>query len=102
MVGSMFDVIATEQFDAWLRGLKDRQTRNRIVGRIIRMENGNLGDVKPVGSGVSEARLQFGPGYRLYFIQRGPVMIVLLCGGDKSTQSDDIAEAIRLASEWRN
>jgi putative addiction module killer protein len=71
----------------------------RIVTRIRRMEIGNLGDVTPVGEGVSEARIAYGPGYRLYFIQQGQEIIILLCGGDKSTQSRDIASAKKMAKE---
>jgi putative addiction module killer protein len=98
----MFEIIISEGFEAWLRGLKDRQGRARITAHLVKMSNGNLGDVKPVGAGISEARLHFGPGYRLYFIQRGPVMIVMLGGGDKSTQSADIARAFQLAEQWRD
>ena len=96
----MFEIIISGAFEAWLRGLKDRQSRTRIAAHLVKMSNGNLGDVQPVGTGVSEARLHFGPGYRLYFVQKGPVVIVMLGGGDKSTQSADIAKAIRMAEQW--
>jgi len=97
----MFTIKRTGIFADWLRDLKDRRARIRIMDRIDRAEGGNLGDVKPVGEGVSEMRIAYGPGYRLYFIRSGKVMIVLLCGGDKSTQSKDISEAKRLAKEWK-
>lgn len=98
----VYEIIISEAFETWLRGLKDRQGRARIVARLVKMSDGNLGDVRPVGTGVSEARLHFGPGYRLYFVQKGPVVIVMLGGGDKSTQSADIAKAIRMAEQWRD
>jgi putative addiction module killer protein len=88
----------TEEFDVWLRRLKDRVAVNRIGHRIDRLAAGNPGDVKPVGEGVSELRMDFGPGYRVYFGQRDAELIMLLAGGDKSTQSKDIERAIKL---WR-
>ena len=92
----MFTIIKTERFDKWLNKLKDRQAKLRILDRIDSMIDGNLGDVKPVGEGVSETRIHYGPGYRLYFCQQGEVVIVLLCGGDKSTQNRDIEKAKEL------
>jgi len=89
----------TEAFADWLTGLRDRRARARILDRIVRIGGGNLGDVAPVGEGVSEARVHYGPGYRLYFIRRGEELIVLLCGGDKSTQARDIERAKTLANE---
>jgi putative addiction module killer protein len=77
--------------------LRDDQARGRILKRVDRAKKGNLGDVGPVGEGVSEMRIHYGPGYRLYFVNRGAELIILLCGGDKSGQSDDIEEAKRLA-----
>lgn len=97
----MFVIQKTQTYDAWIRRLKDRRAAGRITSRILRAEDGNLGDVKPVGQGVSEMRINYGPGYRVYFLQRGSVVILLLCGGDKSTQSQDILEAKRLAKEWK-
>lgn len=88
-------------FDIWLRKLRDRRAAARIASRIARAEDGNLGDFKSVGDGLCELRIDYGPGYRIYFMWRGPVMIVLLCGGDKTTQPQDIAEAKRLAKEWQ-
>jgi putative addiction module killer protein len=89
----MIEVRQTVRFATWLAGLRDVQSRARILKRIDRVKAGNLGDVAPVGEGVSEMRLFFGPGYRLYFVADGETLIVLLCGGDKSTQASDIAEA---------
>lgn len=97
----MFTIRMTPKFEAWLKGLKDRRATIRILDRIVRVESGHLGDVKPVGEGVSEMRITYGPGYRLYFVRSGNVVIVLLCGGDKSTQQKDIAEAKRLAKNWK-
>ena len=79
--------------------MRDRQARARIVARIRRLSLGNPGDVKPVGSGVSEMRIDYGPGYRVYFTQRGEVVVILLCGGDKRTQDRDIAHAIAMVRE---
>lgn len=87
------------RFSTWLAGLRDEQAGGRILKRIDRAQKGNLGDVAPVGAGVSEMRIHYGPGYRVYFIQRGKQLIVLLCGGDKSTQDADIAEAKAMARE---
>ena len=86
-------------FSKWLRGLRDRLARVRIQARIDRMRAGNVGDVKPVGEGISEMRIHYGPGYRVYFTRRGSRLIVLLAGGDKSSQPDDIRKAIELAKE---
>lgn len=97
----MFEILVSERFERWLKGLRDRQGRTRIAAHLVKMAHGNFGDVKPVGSGVSEARLHFGPGYRLYFLQRGDVVLVMLCGGDKSTQAADIADALHLAGDLR-
>ncbi len=96
----MIDLRYTERFKDWVNGLRDRQARARILVRLERMAMGNLGDVKPVGEGVSEARITYGPGYRLYFVRRGDTLIVLLCGGDKSSQTTDIMTALKLAREF--
>jgi putative addiction module killer protein len=96
----MTTIIRSPEFDAWLKDLRDIKARARIASRIESAELGNLGDVAPVGEGVSEMRIHVGPGYRVYFIQKGRVMIVLLCGGDKSTQDKDIKRAKALAKEW--
>lgn len=81
----MIEILATEDFDKWLRKLKDRTGRLRILERVDRLANGNPGDVKPVGQGVSELRLTVGPGYRIYYLQDGDTVILLLIGGDKSS-----------------
>lgn len=94
-------MIQSSEFKAWLSGLRDRQGRNRILGRINRLTAGNPGDVKSVGEGVSEMRIHHGPGYRVYFAQNGVVTVVLLCGGNKATQAGDIVRAKALAVEWR-
>ena len=86
----------TYQFMDWLRRLRDQQAQRRIAVVIDRMEEGKFGDVRPVGSGVSEARLHFRPGYRLYFFQHGERIYYLVAGGDKSTQADDIRRAIEM------
>jgi putative addiction module killer protein len=93
----LIEVRQTETFADWFRRLRDRQARARILVRIDRVSLGNPGDVRPVGSGVSELRIDYGPGYRLYFVQRGASLIVLLAGGDKRTQEADISQAQDLA-----
>jgi putative addiction module killer protein len=87
----------TEAFSNWLDGLRDIQGRARIMARIERLAMGNAGDVAPVGEGVSELRIHYGPGYRVYYKRRGEQLIVLLAGGDKSTQAKDIGLALDLA-----
>ena len=94
----MFIIDQTDEFIDWLDGLKDKLTRARLVRRLQKAERGLMGDVEPVGDGVSEMREHFGPGWRMYFIQRGEVLIVMLGGGDKSTQQADIAAAKKLAA----
>ena len=98
----MVDVVRSGTFDRWIRKLKDRQAVARVLVRIDRLALGNPGDVKPVGSGISELRINYGPGYRVYYLQDGERLVVLLCGGDKSTQPDDIMKAREIADEWRN
>ena len=95
----MLTVETTETFDAWLAGLRDRRGRTSISQRITRLAAGQLGDVKSLGDRVSEFRVDTGPGYRLYFTRRGARLIVLLCGGDKSSQSRDIVRARALERE---
>ena len=95
----MVEILTTGAFDAWLRGLRDRAGRERILVQITRLRQGNPGDAKPVGEGVSEMRITFGPGYRVYFTRRGPLVILLLAGGDKSSQSADIEAAKALAKQ---
>jgi putative addiction module killer protein len=95
----LIEIRQTTRFATWLAGLRDDRARARILKRLDRARDGNLGDVAPVGGGVSEMRIFYGPGYRVYFVQRGSELIVLLCGGDKSTQAADIEEAKALAEE---
>ena len=93
----MVEVRQTEVYARWFRRLRDRQARARIDIRIRRLSLGNLGDVRPVGEGVSEIRIDYGPGYRVYFVQRSQTLIVLLAGGDKDSQERDIRRALDLA-----
>jgi len=90
---SVYQLQSTDIFDEWLRNLKDRKGRARILARLESAQLGNLGDVKTVGGGVREMRVHVGPGYRVYFAQRGQVLLLLLCGGDKSTQTRDVVRA---------
>lgn len=91
------EIHKTETFVEWLDNLRDSRARSRIIARLDRMEMGNFGDVRPVGGGVNELRIHYGPGYRVYFVRRDPVVVILLCGGDKKTQHADIAKAKMLA-----
>jgi len=95
----MYEIRRTDVFAKWLDRLRDARARARVLSRLTRVEEGNLGDTKPVGDGVSEFRIDYGPGYRVYFTQRDRTIIVLLVGGDKSTQSQDIKRAIQLARD---
>ena len=96
----MIELRQTETFRKWRLRLKDVRVRALIASRLDRLAYGNAGDVKPVGKGISELRIDHGPGYRVYFQRRGDTIVVLLCGGDKSTQEKDIQAAKRLAEEW--
>ena len=96
---SMIEIRQTETYYQWFDSLRDRQARARINARIRRLSLGNFGDVKPIGEGVSELRIDFGPGYRVYFVQRGQTLVVLLAGGDKRTQDRDIKKSLKLARE---
>ena len=91
------EIRKTEAFVAWIDGLRDMRGRARIQVRIERLVAGNPGDIRPVGAGVSELRIDYGPGYRVYFILRGRELVILLAGGDKSTQAKDIKLALQLA-----
>ncbi len=97
----MREVRQTEVFRTWLAALSDKRGRAKILVRVERLARGNAGQVAPVGSGVSELKIDFGPGYRLYFQNRGGAIVLLLCGGDKSTQSKDIARAKALARDYQ-
>jgi putative addiction module killer protein len=93
----MVQVRQTERFVRWLEGLRDLRGRAKVLARIERLIAGNPGDVKPAGASVSELRINFGPGYRVYYLQKGTTLIILLAGGDKSSQSKDIQTALQLA-----
>ncbi|WP_109514209.1 type II toxin-antitoxin system RelE/ParE family toxin [Pseudomonas ovata] len=97
----MIEIKQTATFMTWESKLKDQRAKAAIAARIFRLANGLPGDVSPVGQGVSELRIHYGPGYRVYFQQRGTEIVILLCGGDKSSQPKDIETAKRLATEWR-
>ncbi len=94
----MYTILRSQEFDKWLSGLKDAKGKARIVARIRSAEHGNLGDVRPVGQGIHELRIHFGPGYRVYFVQRERLLILLLIGGSKSSQERDIKKAKALAA----
>lgn len=96
----MFTLFRTDAYESWFHGLGDRRAAARIAIRIDRLADGNAGDVKPVGEGVSEMRIDYGPGYRVYYKQRGRTVLLLLIGGDKSTQAKYIARARALAKDW--
>ncbi len=96
------EVRETDVFSDWLDDLSDDNARVRIVRRVVRLGDGNPGDVKPVGEGVSELRINYGPGYRVYYVQRGRVYVLLLCGGDKASQDRDIRKAKSLASNLKD
>lgn len=87
----------TEEFDAWLSCLSDATTKAIITARLLRVQAGNMGDVKPIGAGISELRIDHGPGYRVYLKQKGSTIVFLLNGGEKSSQKSDIAKAHKLA-----
>jgi putative addiction module killer protein len=95
----MIEIRETEIYSRWFKSLRDRQARARIDIRVRRLSMGNPGDVKPIGKGVSELRIDYGAGYRVYFIRRGETLIILLAGGDKKTQERDIKIALNLAKD---
>lgn len=96
----MIEVLKSDTFDRWLRKLRDPRAKARVEMRIRRLSLGNAGDVRPIGDGLSEMRIDYGPGYRVYFKQVGSVLILLLCGGDKGSQQKDIEEARQIAAAW--
>lgn len=96
----MVEVVQTDEFETWLKQLRDVRGKARIIRRLDRLAQGNPGDVRPIGKGLSELRLDVGPGYRVYYLQDGDTLILLLCGGDKSTQQKDIDKAHELADQW--
>ena len=96
----MFEIKQTDTYRKWERKLRDQRGKALIAARLFRLANGLPGDVKPVGQGINELRIHHGPGYRVYFKQRGNEIIILLCGGDKDTQQSDIDTAKRLAAAW--
>lgn len=97
----MLEIVQTGEFETWLRKLKDIRAKARILRRLDRLAQGNPGDVRPIGKGLSELRIDVGPGYRVYYLQDADTLILLLCGGDKSSQQKDIDKAHDLAEQWR-
>jgi putative addiction module killer protein len=95
-----YKLLTSETFQAWADGLRDRKAKQIIASRLARLEYGLFGDIDTVGSGVVEARIHYGPGYRIYFQVRGTTILLLLCGGDKGSQSRDIETAKRIATAW--
>lgn len=98
----MVEIIKSDTFDRWLRKLHDPRAKARVEMRIRRLSLGNAGDVQPIGDGLSEMRIDYGPGYRVYFMHKNKVVVLLLCGGDKRTQTKDIVKAKRIAAEWKD
>lgn len=96
----MIEIIKSDTFDRWLRKLRDPHAKARVEMRIRRLGLGNAGDAQPIGEGLSEMRIDYGPGYRLYYLQKGSILVILLCGGDKRTQKKDIENAKRIAKDW--
>ena len=99
--GRVIEVIQTEAFRRWVRRLRDLEALDRIDLRLLAAADGHLGDAAPLGGGLWEMRIHYGPGYRLYFIRQGAAVVVLLCGGDKDSHRRDIARARQMAAEWR-
>lgn len=98
----MIEIVQSEEFEQWIGALRDLRAQLRIRARIARLAHGNPGDVKPVGEGISEMRVDYGPGYRVYYLRRGDILAVLLCGGDKTSQESDIKQAKTIAQRWRD
>lgn len=97
----MVEVVRSATFDQWLQKLRDREAAARVIVRVGRLTSGNPGDVRPVGHGISELRIDYGPGYRIYYLQEADRLILLLTGGDKSSQQTDIQLAHQIAADWR-
>lgn len=97
----MIEIIQTKTFSKWLAKLRDRQAKTAIIERIVRLQLGDTGDSKAIGDGISEMRIHSGPGYRIYYLQQGMAIIVLLCAGNKSSQARDIRQAAQAACKWR-
>jgi putative addiction module killer protein len=97
----MIEIIETKTFRRWRENLRDRHAKAIINGRLLRLARGLTSDIAPIGDGVSELRVHYGPGYRIYYLQRGTSIVILLCGGDKGSQVRDIRSAKKLAQEWR-
>ena len=96
----MYDVVQTKEFERWHRGLRDSRAVSRVTTAVERLQMGLAGDYKSVGGGISEIRITYGPGYRLYYTMKGKQLVILLCGGDKSRQKRDIARARKLKDEY--
>ena len=99
---AMLEIIKSETFDAWLRGLRDRQAKARIEVRIRRLSLENPGQYRSLKGGVCEMKVDYGPGYRVYYTYRNQTLVLLLCGGDKSTQDQDIKVALRILKQWED
>jgi putative addiction module killer protein len=98
---NMLEVVRSNEYAEWEESLGDSRAKAKVITRIQRLAAGNAGDVEPVGAGISELRIDFGPGYRVYFCQKGRQLVVLLCGGDKSSQRRDIKQAKAIAARWK-
>jgi putative addiction module killer protein len=98
----MFELVQSHAFEDWIAKLRDRQAKRLIAVRLSRMAIGNFGDAKPLGEGVAELRIHYGPGYRVYYQMRGNQIILLLCGGDKGSQAADIGRARTIAKSWED
>jgi putative addiction module killer protein len=98
----MLDIVQSDTFKRWRSGLKDRQAILRINVRLERLRDGNFGDTKYLRDGISELKINYGPGYRVYYMRSGQMLIVLLAGGDKQSQTEDITRAIKVAKDWRD
>jgi putative addiction module killer protein len=98
----MLEIIKSDTFDAWLRSLRDRQAKARIEVRIRRLSLDNPGQYRSLKNGINELKIDYGPGYRVYYTFRNQTLVLLLCGGDKSTQDQDIKSALRILKQWEN